>query len=232
MALLAPGSTIEKTRRALQDMDPPYLLRKYDATLEDYDLIADEDLRCEFLDGVLVVHSPATIDHEDRSGFLNGLLRNFVDDRNLGRVLGANAVMQLGDRRFCPDISFLKQAHTDRVQKGQVVGPMDLVIEFLSKSTRDYDLGEKRIAYREGRVPEIWLIDPQRPEFHADVFAPLQGESHDSALYRTETLREGRWSSRVLEGFWVDVTWLWQEPLPSVLECFRAIADGPNCASA
>jgi len=233
MALLAPGSTIEKARRALQDMDPPFLLRKYEATLEDYDLIADEDLRCEFLDGVLLVHSPATIDHEDRSGFLYGLLRIFVDDRRLGQVLGANAVMQLGDRRFCPDISFLKKAHADRVQQGQVVGPMDLAVEFLSKSTRDYDLGEKRMAYREGRVPEIWLFDPQRREFHVDVLGGLQREGNgSSASYQTETLRQGHWSSRALEGFWFDVTWLWNDPLPNVLECFRAVAGGHGPGSA
>ncbi len=230
MALLASGTTIEKARRALQEIDPPFLLRKYEATVEDYELLADEDLRCEFLDGVLLVHSPATIDHEDRLSFLHGLLRIFVDDRQLGRVLGANAVMQLGDRRFCPDISFLRKAHAPRIQQGQVVGPMDLAVEFLSKSTRDYDLGEKRAAYREGRVPEIWIFDPQRREFHADV---LTGGSNGSpSSYRTETLREGRWASKVLEGFWFDVTWLWKDPLPNVLECYRAVAGEPATGSA
>jgi Uma2 family endonuclease len=224
MAVLEAGSTIEKTRRALQDIGAPYLLRKYDATIEDYEQLVDEDLRCEYLNGVLVVHSPATFAHENVSTFLAALLRFFAEQRNLGWVLGGNVVMRLGERRFCPDLSFLHAAHSDRIQKGQVAGPLDLVIELFSTSTRDYDLREKRAAYREGNVPEIWLVDPERQEFHVDVLAASPGVPPGSpTLYQTETLRQGRWESRVLDGFWVDVTWLWSEPLPNVLDCFRAV---------
>ncbi len=222
MAVIEVGTTVEEARRALQQMSPPYLLRKYEATVEDFELLADEDLRCEYFDGVLVVHSPATIHHEDCSGFLIALLRNFADERRLGRVLGPNAVMQLGERRFCPDISFLSAAHGARVRGGQVVGPMDLVVEVLSKSTRDYDLREKRAAYRVGNVPEIWLIDPERREFHVDVLVE-ETRASKNADYRTELLKQGRRSSTVLKGFWVDVGWFWTDPLPRVLECFRAI---------
>ncbi len=225
MALLF-HSTAEKAREAIRGIDAPYLLRTYDATPEDYELIADEDFRCEYLDGVLVVHSPATFAHEDRSSFLSALLRTFVEHRRYGWVLGANAVMQLGERRFCPDISFLHATHADRIQGGRVMGPMDLAVEFLSKSTRDYDLREKRTSYREGRIPEIWLIDTDLREFHVDVLVAAPGKTNGSgAPYRTELLRQGRWSSQVLNGFWVDVTWFWSEPLPSVLDCFNAITD-------
>jgi Uma2 family endonuclease len=109
---------------------------------------------------------------------------------------------------------------------GQVVGPMDLVIEVLSTSTRDYDLREKRTAYRDGKVPEIWLVDPELREFHVDVLAASWGSADAPAesAYRTEMLRQGRWSSQVLRGFWVDVTWMWSDPLPNLLDCFRTVA--------
>jgi Uma2 family endonuclease len=95
---------------------------------------------------------------------------------------------------------------------------MDLVIELLSKSTRGYDLGEKRAAYREGGVPEVWLIDSESQEFHVDCLEAAKGQS-----YRTELLKSGRWPSRVLPGLWVEASWFWSEPLPNPLKCLQAI---------
>ena len=166
--IVESGSNVIQVRDDLRRIPAPYLLRKYDATVEDFDLIVDEDLRCEFLDGVLIVHSPASFEHEERISFLTILIGNFVAGRRLGRVSGSNTVLQFGDRRLCPDLSFLKTEHEDRIQEGVVVGPADLVIELLSQSTRDYDLREKRAAYRAGGVPEIWLLDLLRHEAHVD----------------------------------------------------------------
>src|SRR5947208_3268364 len=113
-------------RQSLQRLKPPYLLRQYEATEDDFENLAEEDLRCEFIDGVLIVHSPASLTHEWRLSFLNALVTYFVARKNLGRVLGSNAVMQLGQRRFCPDVSFLATEHEDRIKGERVVGPMDL----------------------------------------------------------------------------------------------------------
>lgn len=35
---------------------------------------------------------------------------------------------------------------------------------------------------------------------------------------------EGILRSSVLKGFWINTDWLWQKPLPSVLEVFKEIA--------
>jgi Uma2 family endonuclease len=209
---------VAEVREVLRRMSPPFLIRKYDATPEEYEAITDEDVRCEYFDGVLVMHSPATFQHERVSSFLSFLLTGYLAQQRIGEVLGANAVMQIGERRFCPDLSVLRLEHYDRVQFGRVMGPMDFVVEFLSKSTRDYDLREKRAAYRDGGVPEIWLIDADMREFRVDWREA--GTGHD---YRTELLTSGRWSSRVLPGFWLDVAWFWTDPPPNALECFQKI---------
>jgi len=204
----------DDVRHALQRLPPPYLLRKYEATEEDYESLAEEDLRCEYLDGVLIVHSPATMDHEDRIIFLATLLNSFVAARNLGRVFGSNAVMQLGRRRFCPDLSFLSTRHAGRIQGGRLMGPFDLVVEMVSRSTREYDLSEKRQAYHDGQVPEIWMFDAERRSCIVDLL--------ETGQYRTLTLSSGRFDSRVLPGLSIDVDWLWADPLPNPLECLRA----------
>lgn len=209
--IVQSGTNVLQVRDDLRRIPAPYLLRKYDATVEDFDLIVDEDLRCEFLDGVLIVHSPASFEHEERISFLTILIGNFVAGGRLGRVSGSNTVLQFGDRRLCPDLSFLKTEHEDRIQRGVIVGPADLVIELLSQSTRDYDLREKRAAYRAGGVPEIWLLDLLRHEAHIDF-----AEGSD---YVSESFPNGRIHSRVLPDFSIDVAWLWSDPLPNPLEC-------------
>ena len=215
MPIVDAEPTVEQVREGLRRIEPPYLLRKYDATVEDFDEIVDEDLRCEFLDGVLIVHSPASFQHEERISFLTIVLGHFVAARGLGRVSGSNTVMKLGDRRLCPDLSFLKTEHIDRIQGGQIVGPMDLAIEMLSKSTRNYDLDEKRAAYQRGGVPEIWLIDSEQRTAHFDS-AEAQG-------YSTQTLTGGRFASRVLSGLSIDVSWFWSDPLPNPLDCLASM---------
>jgi Uma2 family endonuclease len=206
----------EELRDVLRRMAPPFLIRKYEATPEDYEGITDEDVRCEYLDGVLIMHSPATLRHEERISFLDFLLSGFVTDRSAEKIFCSNAVMQMGERRFCPDLSYLATAHFGRMQGGRVMGPVDLAVEVLSDSTRDYDRNEKRRAYREGEVPEIWLIDLDHRCFEVEWYVPREG-------YSTEILTRGRWKSRVLSGFWVDVEWCWAEPLPNRIECLREL---------
>jgi len=216
--LTANSSEILQLREDLRRLQPPYLLRKYDATQEDYDSIADEDLRCEFIDGVLIVHSPASVHHEERLVFLATLVNMFAASKQLGRVFGSNTVMELGQRRLCPDLSFLRTDHADRIQRGRVVGPMDLVIEMVSKSTRDYDLGERRNAYHEGRIPEIWFIDAELKQCQIDQL--------EDDTYSTRTLTTGRFTSRILPGLSLEVAWFWSDPPPNPLECLKVATGG------
>src|SRR5215468_7895012 len=107
MAILEAAAGIARVREQLQSIEPPYLLRKFEATPQDYEDLVDEDLRCEYADGVLIVHSPASLVHEGRLSFLGTIVNGYVTSRDLGRVYTSNAVMQLQHRRFCPDLSFL-----------------------------------------------------------------------------------------------------------------------------
>jgi Uma2 family endonuclease len=215
---IAEADEIRLVREDLLHIPPPYLLRKYEATEEYYEELADEDLRCELLDGVLVVHSPASIRHEDRLTFLTTLVNVFVASRGLGRVYAPNTVVQLGHHRLCPDLSFLATEHAGRIQRERIVGPADLVVEMISDSTREYDPGDKRGAYHDGRVPEIWFIDADRRQCQFDL---LEGDA-----YNTRTLVTGRFAGHVLAGLVVDVEWFWSEPLPNPLECLKLSLSG------
>jgi len=208
---------IERVREAIRRIDPPYLIFKFDATEDDHERLSDEDFRCEYIDGVLVVHSPASPVHELLLMFVNGLFTDYVLTRRLGLMFGSNTMMHIGGRRFCPDLSFLANNHADRVGEQGIEGAMDLVVEVLSRSTRRYDLYEKRPAYQEAGVPEIWMIDPERREFHVD-FATEHG-------YESATLVAGRLESRVIDGFVLNVDWFWSDPLPVPRDCVDKMPD-------
>ncbi|MDW8065468.1 MAG: Uma2 family endonuclease [Anaerolineae bacterium] len=193
----------------------PYLLRLYGVSEGDFEGLAHEDLKAEYLDGAMIVHSPASVCHEDRQIFLSALLKFHVDSHPPGRVLGGNALFRVGGRRFAPDVMVVREV--ERVGPKEVKGPPDLVIEILSESTRDYDLGEKRAAYREVGIPEIWWVDLEGRV----VIVERRGGG-----YREERVTEGWVVSEAVPGFRIRAEWLWQEPLPSVVQCWEEIRGG------
>jgi Uma2 family endonuclease len=97
----------------------------------------------------------------------------------------------------------------------QFEGPFDLIGEVLSPSNRDDDLEDKRPAYREAGVQEIWLIDLANEEVLVD--------RRLKKGYRTSRLQNGRVLSHVLDGFWIDAGWLWSDPLPTLMDCLQEI---------
>ncbi len=200
----------------LRTVDLPYMLRLYGVTDEVFDEMVDEDTKAELLDGVMIVHSPASTLHDDVSGFLRSLMRFYAETKKLGKVWGPDALVHLATcRRFAPDLFFIEKRRVPRPRPPQFEGAPDLALEVLSPSNRDYDLDDKRPAYREAGVHEIWLVDPNEREIIVD--------RRRGADYTTKTYRRSKVASRVLPGFWIDAAWLWADPLPDVPDCLRAI---------
>lgn len=195
-------------------LEGEFLFKRYGATVEDYDRAADEDTRLELHDGVLIMHSPANVRHESVFGFLLTLLGGFVSARGTGRVFGSRTPIYLSsERRFEPDLIFLKSAHLSRLGETAVSGPPDLTIEILSPATRDYDLGEKRDAYAAGGISEYWMVDLRARKLLIDRPA---GTRH------TE-LTGGRYACPIIPGFWLEVDWLWRDPPPDAMACLSEI---------
>lgn len=94
-------------------------------------------------------------------------------------------------------------------------GIPDIVVETLSRGTRAYDLQDKRTIYRKAGVPEIWFVDRKNKRLIIDRKRGRQ--------YVEEVVSKGKVYSRVLPGFWIEVSWLWQRKLPKKLDCLRMI---------
>jgi Uma2 family endonuclease len=86
----------------------PYVVRLGGWTLERYLEEAPEHLVWEFVRGEVVVHSPATAEHQDVVGFLYRLLAGYCEATGWGKVLtGPAAVRILPDVVREPDIFVL-----------------------------------------------------------------------------------------------------------------------------
>ena len=200
-------------------LEPPYLIVKPFATEEDFYREAGEDSDWEYLDGRIVMHSPASDRHEDLFAFLMTLVRAYLDAKQLGVVRGSRYPMRL-DTQWSPEPDLLVARPGRRHLLGprRLEGPADLVIEIASDSDPGLDVREKLPRYREAGIEEIWLVNP----FQGTV----RVETKVASGYESRTLTAGRLASEVIPGFWIEVAWLWQESLPSTLGCLREVLGG------
>ena len=173
---------------------------------------ADEDTLAEWVDGEVIIHSPAGNRHQDLTDFLVSVLRPFVELHQLGVVRSAPFQMKLTRSGREPDLLFVAKEHLYRLRETHLEGPADLVVEVISPESVRRDRVEKFYEYQAAGVGEYWLIDPQseRAEFHRLG----EGGRYEEVF----SGHEGVYRSGVLEGFWLRVEWLWQEVLPGTEE--------------
>ena len=178
----------------------------------------DENPHVEWVDGEIIEMSPISERHEDLSGFLKPLVRHFAEAYNLGVVRGEPFQMKpaLSLPGRAPDFFFVATAHLDRLRSTYLEGPADLVVEIISPESRARDRGDKFFEYEAAGIPEYWLLDPIREQAEFYQLDP-------GGIYRPAALdAQGRYQSVVLPGLWLQVSWLWQTPLPPLLSILKA----------
>ncbi len=173
--------------------------------------ICDEDLRAEFVDGRIIVHSPASLDHVDLSTFIVTLVKMFVDKQSLGRVLGDNFQVRLrpGLRRV-PDLVFISNDNKVKITKTEIDGAPDLVVEIVSPDSVERDWRDKYFEYEKAKIREYWVIDPLSKRFQMYCL-------NAKGKFVAQPAEKGALKSNVLRGFWLKPEWLWQEPSPNVV---------------
>jgi Uma2 family endonuclease len=176
---------------------------------------ANEDTLAEWVDGEVVMYSPASKRHQNIADFLLKVMGTYVESHGLGMVISAPFQMKL-ERGREPDLLFVASEHLDRLEETYLDGPADLVVEIVSLESVGRDRGEKFYEYAQGGVPEYWLIDPQME--WADFYR-LEGEWYRRVL----SGEAGEYHALALPGFWLRVEWLWQEPLPKTLDVLREL---------
>ena len=186
---------------------------------EDFLAWCDEDTWAEWVDGDVIMVSPASRRHQDIVRFLVNLLSFHVESHDLGTILMAPFQMKLGEDMPGrePDLLYVASAHLDRLKNTYLDGPADMVVEIISEESIGRDRGEKFVEYEAAGVSEYWLIDPIREQAE---FYRIEADNHYHPAMPDD---EGVYHSETVGGFWLRVSWLWQEPLPPVLEVCREL---------
>ncbi|HET6881408.1 MAG TPA: Uma2 family endonuclease [Pirellulales bacterium] len=172
----------------------------------------DEDVRAEWVDGEVIVMSPASWVHAKLSRLLIGLLGNFVETKKLGEVVGTEFTVRLNsNRRRIPDVLFIANDRLPNLQPKHLEGAPNLIIEVVSDDSVDRDWRTKYQEYEASGVDEYWIVDPldQRLEAYA---------AGDDKTYQRIVPHAGKVASGVVPGFYLRPEWLWQQPLPTVQE--------------
>lgn len=176
----------------------------------------DEDVKAEWVDGQVIMMSPANVQHVNLTSFLISLMRIWVEDRDLGAVFGLELMTRLSPRsRRVPDLVFVAKDRLQNLRRNHLEGPPDLAIEVVSPDSLVRDWREKYLDYQSAGLREYWVIDPanQRVEAYRLV----------GGAYQEIVPDPGRVDSSVLAGFYLRDEWLWRAELPKVRDALKEI---------
>jgi Uma2 family endonuclease len=142
-------------------------------TEEEFVAWCDEDTRAEWVDGEVVLMSPATAERADLNGWLNIVFRLYVEKRDLGVVLGPEFQVRLGPqrRRRVPDLLFVAKGREEIIRPNHVEGAPDVVMEIVSPDSVARDWRVKYLEYEAAGVREYWVLDPGSQQLEASVLA-------------------------------------------------------------
>ena len=164
-------------------------------TYEEFLAWADEDTLAEWVDGEIVMTSPASRQHQAIGSFLEKVMGIYVEHQDLGMVLRAPFQMRLAHSGREPDLIFVATANLHRLQATHLDGPADLVVEIVSPESVGRDRGDKFYEYETGGVREYWLLDPERR------WAEFYRLGEDTLYQVAFSGREGVSRSEALPGF-------------------------------
>jgi Uma2 family endonuclease len=184
-------------------------------------ILASEGVRAEWIDGVVQMMSPVSLEHSDLNFWIMRLLAEFTERKNLGGNINSDYMVRLsgGKLRRVPDILYVTEARRSLMTRTYLEGPPDLAVEIVSDDSQSRDRREKYNEYEAAGVREYWIVDP----FTQQIEAYALGE--DVRYVRIAEV-EGKIPSTVLPGFYLRNEWLWANPRPTVRSLFAELGLG------
>lgn len=105
---------------------------------------------------------------------------------------------------------FIPNKMMKNISQKYIEGCPPFVLEILSPTTKKYDLGEKLEKYFRYGVKEYWVVEPNE-EWLRVYLSKTKYKQYNS----------GKVISNIIDGFWINVEWLWE--MPSENECLVKI---------
>ena len=121
-----------------------------------------DDQKVEFIDGEVVMHSPARNRHLRAKYNVATLLGTHVRVNSLGEVRDEKCLCVFPRNDYEPDVVFFGPAKSATFEPETLLFPVpDLVIEVLSDTTEVRDRGVKFDDYEAHGVGEYWIVDAE-----------------------------------------------------------------------
>ncbi|MGY6529620.1 MAG: Uma2 family endonuclease [Cyanobacterium sp.] len=141
-------------------------LTKQQYTIEEYlELESQAEVRHEYIDGEILEMAGGTTNHNLVTGNIYIALRLALKGKNYP-VFIENVRLWIAQHKMFtyPDVMVIAQNPEYHGENKTTVTNPIIIIEILSNSTRDYDLGRKFEYYRSlHSLQEYILVDPEKP---------------------------------------------------------------------
>jgi Uma2 family endonuclease len=169
----------------------------------------DENNKAEFINGQIVVHSPAKKRHLTATKLLSRSISIFGDIKKVGETFFEKAMISLTRNDYEPDIVFFKTEKAAKFTEEQVLFPApDFIVEILSKKTGKIDKTTKKDDYAAHGVQEYWIIDPNKQIIEQYLLL----KPTDTTYFEPYKYQIGEEiTSKVIEGFTIPVAAIFDE---------------------
>jgi Uma2 family endonuclease len=123
------------------------------------------EMKAEFINGQVIMHSPAAHEHSLIRQYIEKLLSTYVDQHALGVVSAEKSLCVFPRNDYEPDVILFGPEKAKKLRAKTLKFPIpDFVCEILSDSTAKRDRGVKFEDYQAHGVREYWIVNPDRRE--------------------------------------------------------------------
>src|SRR3990172_515379 len=154
----------------------------------------------EIINGEEIVAPSPFRKHQDISGNLNEIIRQYIKKNKLGKLYYSplDIILEEGINRLQPDLLFIKKENM-AIAQDWIRGVPDMVCEIVSIGSVAMDTITKKDIYEQYKVPEYWIV---MPEFNTIEVCALENDR-----YKLFSCAEGQGvvKSKVIEGLQVDI---------------------------
>jgi Uma2 family endonuclease len=163
-----------------------------------YDEMSDDE-KVEFIQGEVIVHSPARNRHLCAQLELVALLKYFVSHHQLGVIRHEKCLCVFPRNDYEPDIVFFGHEKSAAFIPDTMKFPVpDFVVEVLSPTTEKFDRGVKFEDYEAHGVREYWIVDAEAESVEQYVL-------EEGAFQLLLKSGSGEIASRVIPGFQIPI---------------------------
>lgn len=161
-------------------------------TYDDYKKLP-EGAPYELIREHLVMSPSPSVQHQRIVRRFNRVLDEYVQAHDIGEMLVAPIDVHLSDETVVqPDVLYVSPERADRIEREEIAGAPDVIVEVLPSSTAHRDLTEKKQLYDEHGVREYWIVDPSQET--VEVFQ----NTDEGFIQHARVVHEGVASSTLL----------------------------------